>query len=73
MPQQPDSRKGRHQPPDPDEQDGDHKTMVNLLAIILSLVILCAGFWLVRGLAEDKRTQDCLTAGFRNCSQKQRL
>ncbi len=59
--------------PDPDDEDPDHRMTVNLLAIIMSLLILGAGFWLVFHLAEDKRVQDCLTAGFRNCSPRQIL
>ena len=45
----------------------------NLLAIIMALLVLMSGFWLAWKMAEDKRTQDCLTAGFRNCSPKQKL
>jgi hypothetical protein len=59
--------------PDPDEQDPHLKMTNNLLAIIMALVLLLCGFWLAWQMAEDRRTQDCLTSGFRNCSARQKL
>ena len=60
------------QKPDPDEQDPQTRMTNNLLGVIMALALLICGFWLAGKLAEDKRTQDCLTAGFRNCSVKQK-
>lgn len=68
MPQQPDPDEK-----DPDEQDPHLKMTNNLLAIVMALLLLLSGFWLAWHMAEDRRTQDCLTAGFRNCSPKQKL
>jgi hypothetical protein len=58
--------------PDPDA-DPQRKMTNNLLAIIAALVILTAGFWLALRMGDDRRIQDCLTAGFRNCAESQRI
>lgn len=58
---------------DPDDEDPHHRMTMNLLALIVVLVILGVGFWLAWHLAETKRVQDCLSAGFRNCSPRQNL
>jgi hypothetical protein len=58
---------------DPDDEDPAHRMTMNLLALVVSLLILGAGFWLTWHLAEAKLAQDCIAAGFRNCSPKQNL
>ncbi len=54
--------------PAKDEDDDDsRRTFVNLLAVIVCLVILIAGFWLMNKLWESKKLQDCVFSGRRNC------
>jgi hypothetical protein len=54
-------------------QDFQRRMTVNLFGVIFFMLLLMAGFWLVWQLADAKRAQDCLTAGHRNCSVKQKL
>jgi hypothetical protein len=54
-------------------QDFQRRMTVNLFAVIFFMLLLMAGFWLAWQLADAKRAQDCLSAGHRNCSQKQKL
>jgi flagellar biogenesis protein FliO len=57
----------RRQDEEPDEQ---WRMTVNLLAIIAVLVMIGAGFWLLRELNEAKRAQECLaTAARHQCRQ----
>jgi len=54
-----------------DEEPDEHWRMtVNLLAIIVVLVVVGAGFWLLRELGAAKRAQDCLASAARHhCRQ----
>jgi hypothetical protein len=54
-------------------QDFGRRMTVNLAGVILFMLLLMAGFWLVWHLADAKRAQDCLSAGHRNCSVKQKF
>ncbi len=57
-----------------DPDDDPHRKMTNnLLAIIIALALLTGGFWLALRMSEDRRIQNCITAGFRNCSETQRF
>ena len=50
------------------QEDADsRRTFVNLLAVIVCLVILIAGYWLINKLWESKKLQDCVFSGRRNC------
>jgi hypothetical protein len=60
------------EPGDPDD-DPQRKMTNNLLAIIAALLLLTGGFWIALRMGEDRRIQDCLTAGFRNCAESQRI
>jgi flagellar biogenesis protein FliO len=53
---------------DKEETDAHSQRMfINLLAIIVCLLILIAGFWLMNKLWESKKLQDCVFSGRRNC------
>ena len=49
------------------EEESARRDFVNLLAVIVCLVILIAGFWLMNRLWEAKKLQDCVFSGRRNC------
>jgi hypothetical protein len=50
-----------------EEEESSRRDFTNLLAVIVCLVILIAGFWLMNKLWENKKLLDCLSAGHRNC------
>lgn len=54
-----------------DEEPDEHWRMtVNLLAIIAVLVMVGAGFWLLRELNDAKKAQECLASAARHqCRQ----
>lgn len=57
----------RRQDEEPDEQ---WRMTVNLLAIIAVLVMIGAGFWLLRELNDAKKAQECLASAARHqCRQ----
>jgi flagellar biogenesis protein FliO len=57
----------RRQDEEPDEQ---WRMTVNLLAIIAVLVMIGAGFWLLRELNAAKKAQECLASAARHqCRQ----
>ena len=57
----------RRQDEEPDEQ---WRMTVNLLAIIAVLVMIGAGFWLMRELDAARKAQECLASAARHqCRQ----
>jgi hypothetical protein len=54
-------------------QDFQRRMTVNLAGVIFFMLLLMAGFWIVWHMADAKRAQDCLSAGHRNCSVKQKF
>jgi hypothetical protein len=54
-------------------QDFQRRMSVNLAGVIFFMLLLMAGFWIVWHMADAKRAQDCLSAGHRNCSVKQKF
>jgi hypothetical protein len=54
--------------PAKDQEDaGARRDFANLLAVIVCLVLLIAGYWLINHLSEAKKLQDCVFSGRRNC------
>jgi len=51
-----------------EEEAQSQRTFANLLAVIVCLVILIAGYWLMNKLWESKKLQDCVFSGRRNCA-----
>jgi hypothetical protein len=51
--------------------DDDWRTTVNLLAVIVTLLLLGAGVWLLFELDRARKAQDCLSSTMRNCRQIQ--
>jgi hypothetical protein len=54
-----------------DEEDADRRMTLNLLTIIAVLLLLLAGFWLMRELDRSKKAQDCLSSGSLRCRRIQ--
>lgn len=55
----------------PPDEDDDWRTTVNLLAVIVTLLLLGAGVWLLFELDRARKAQDCLSSTMRNCRQIQ--
>ena len=45
-----------------------HRMMVNVAALLFTVVLSIAGVWLVIQLAEMRKNQDCVLSGRRNCA-----
>jgi hypothetical protein len=52
------------------EQDDNyrHRMMVNLAALVFTVVLGIAGAWLVIQIADMRKNQDCVLSGRRNCA-----
>ena len=48
--------------------DFRHRTIVNLLAFVVIVILTTAGVWLADSLAALRKTQDCVLSGRRNCA-----
>jgi hypothetical protein len=52
--------------------DGDddyrHRMMVNLAALVFTILLAGAGAWLAINIAEMRKNQDCVLSGRKNCS-----
>jgi heme/copper-type cytochrome/quinol oxidase subunit 4 len=55
----------------PEEPDEDWKTTVNLLAVIVTLLVLGAGIWLIFELDKARKAQSCLSSGMAACRRIQ--
>src|SRR5262245_52686409 len=52
------------------EQDDNyrHRMLVNLAALIFTVVLAIVGAWLVIQIADMRKNQDCVLSGRRNCT-----
>ncbi len=52
--------------------DGDddyrHRMLMNVLAVMVTIVLMVVGGWLASTIAEMRKNQDCYLSGRRNCS-----
>ena len=55
---------------DGEKVEGEHRTLINLLAAIAVLVIAIAAFWLISFLDEKRKIENCVEAGRRDCLQR---
>lgn len=47
--------------------DYRHRTLTNVAAAIVILLLVGAGIWLAESMADLRKNQDCVLAGRRNC------
>jgi hypothetical protein len=52
---------------DDSEDNYRHRMMVNLAALLVTVVLAIAGVWLAIQIADVRKTQDCVLSGRRNC------
>jgi hypothetical protein len=50
------------------DDDYRHRMLVNLAALIFTLLLATAGAWLAVKIADMRKTQDCFLSGRRNCT-----
>ena len=50
------------------EDDYRHRMMVNLAALVFTVVLSIVGIWLTLQIADMRKTQDCFLSGRRNCT-----
>ncbi len=51
------------------EDDYRHRMTMNILALVLTTVLVVAGTWLAVSIADLRKKQDCYLQGGRNCDQ----
>jgi hypothetical protein len=49
------------------EDNYRHRMMVNLAALLVTVVLSIAGVWLAIEIVDMRKTQDCVLSGRRNC------
>jgi hypothetical protein len=50
------------------DDDYRHRMMVNLAALVFTVLLGMAGGWLALQIAEMRKNQDCVLSGRRNCT-----
>ena len=50
------------------EDDYRHRMMVNLAALVFTVLLAGAGVWLTIQIADMRKNQDCVLSGRRNCA-----
>jgi hypothetical protein len=50
------------------EDDYRHRMGMNALALVATVLLVCAGVWLAIKITDMVRVQDCVLSGRRNCA-----
>ena len=50
------------------EDDYRHRMKMNLLALVVTILLVVSGVWIAETIAEMRKIQDCFLAGGRNCA-----
>jgi hypothetical protein len=56
------------QPNPPDEPTEEERRRSNLILLIVAVVVVVLGVYLVNWLVEQRKLQECLESGRRNCA-----
>ena len=48
--------------------DYRHRMKINLIALVVTILLVVIGVWLAERIADMRKTQDCFLSGQRNCS-----
>ncbi len=51
----------------PDEEDERDRRATNIFLLVFFVVIVGTGIWLVNAMLEQRRLDDCVAQGRRNC------
>jgi hypothetical protein len=52
-----------------DKKDNEHRTLVNLVAVIAILVLAIGAIWVMRELDQSRKIEQCLEMGRRDCGK----
>jgi len=52
----------------PDQDDYAHRMKMNALAVVLLTALVAGGVWIVDVMAQQRKNQDCVLSGRRNCA-----
>jgi hypothetical protein len=69
MSEPPTDRPARKEARDEDEEDEGDRRVSNLVIGLFVVVLIALGVWLVDALLEQRRIDDCVAQGRRNCGQ----
>jgi hypothetical protein len=56
-------------PASKDAEDYRHRMIMNLAAMVFTLLLTGLGVWLATTIADMRRTQDCILVGRRDCAR----
>ena len=56
-----------HRAKRPDAEERGHRTFINLAAAAFLLALAFAVVWVVKSLDDQRKLQNCLNSGRRNC------
>ena len=51
-----------------DKKESEHRTLVNLVAVIAILVLAIGAIWVMRELDQSRKIEQCLEMGRRDCA-----
>ena len=54
---------------DVDKKENEHRTLVNLVAVIAILVLAIGAIWVMRELDQSRKIEQCLEMGRRDCAK----
>ena len=54
--------------PSPDNQDERDRRATNIFLLVFFVVVVGTGVWLVNAMLEQRRIDDCVAQGRRNCA-----
>lgn len=65
----PDDLSRFQRPADGEVDDYRHRMLMNIAALVFTLVLTGIGVWLATTIADMRRTQDCVLVGRRDCAK----
>ncbi len=54
---------------DVEKKESDHRSLVNLIAVIAVLVLAIGAIWVMRELDQSRKIEQCLEMGRRDCAK----
>jgi hypothetical protein len=60
-------REAASQDADDTDDNGSHRTLANLVGLMLVVGLIATGVWLAHAIADMRRNEDCVLTGRRNC------
>ena len=54
--------------PEEPEETPRERRVTNIMLVVFFVVLVASGIWIVDRMIEDKKLQDCVSSGRRNCA-----